>query len=237
MAIEFRTMGELVQEFLNDSVAMRKSAMLGRAVSKAESELEYLFWHYVRKTDWDRWDSVDSQVPRGGYRLDSLLVGGGQKVCIELDGKEFHQDRLKDDRRDEAILKSGMVDEVIHLPFPTIYYYARPTFACLATWHPWLEIGQEHSTFTREEAVEEMDIVRGIDDCYARKDAIEYLEKDADVWWVEDETIAFSMSFIAWRDRHRVQPIRRLTKDTMMSRRRNKAAYDAILNALPADRG
>jgi very-short-patch-repair endonuclease len=222
MATEFHTIGELVRDFLDNQTAIRKSAMLGRADSEAESELEHLFWHYVRKTDWDRWDSVDGQVPCCGYRLDSVLVGNGRKVCIELDGKEFHQDRLKDDRRDEAVLNSGVVDEVIRLPFPTIYYYAHPTFAVLAIWHRWLEISQEHSTFTREEAAEEMKIVRGIDDCYARKDATEYLEKDADVWWVENESTAFSMSFLAWRDKHHVQPIRRLTREQLLSRPRRR---------------
>jgi hypothetical protein len=82
-----------------------------------------------------------------------------------------------------------------------------------------------------------MALVRGIDDCYARQGSTEYLEKEADVWWVENESTAFSMSFLAWRDRHHVQPIRRLTKESVMSRRRNQTAYDAILNALPADRG
>lgn len=208
-----RHISECIREYLQDTECHRRLDMLDAAAAKAESLLEELFWHYIRKTERHKWKSVASQVPCGAYRLDSLLVGpDGRRVCIELDGKEFHQDGFKDGQRDEAILASGEVDEVIHVPFPAIYYYARGCFAALATWHPWLEIRKEISTLSEDEAREELQRLNEARQGEGNYDLEYWLEHDAEVWCVRSEYLAFVMSFKAWQHRHNIQPIRRIVK-------------------------
>mgnify|MGYP006416516529 FL=1 len=50
-----------------------------------------------------------SQKQIGPYRTDIYLEMEGLKIVIECDGKEYHQDKSKDDERDKYLLDRGFI--------------------------------------------------------------------------------------------------------------------------------
>ena len=50
---------DAIASFLADPVAIAKTVMINDAAHKAESPLEDMFWHFMRKVDPDAWDYVE----------------------------------------------------------------------------------------------------------------------------------------------------------------------------------
>lgn len=50
------------------------------------------------------------------FRPDFVLSGAGLSVVIEADGKDFHTDKEKDERRDYEILVRNDIDEIWRIP-------------------------------------------------------------------------------------------------------------------------
>jgi very-short-patch-repair endonuclease len=85
--------------------------------SKADSSQEQLLWWWLHVFFWRFW-RVKRQVKVeirdvrgyvvGEYSLDLALVGGGKKLCVEVDGEYYHleDDRAVRDARRTRYLKS-----------------------------------------------------------------------------------------------------------------------------------
>lgn len=159
-----------------------------------ESFLECDFWYWARKTsDCER--NAHRQFQIGKYRVDSLFYCDGQKVVVELDGKEFHQDKRKDLERDKEILRT--VDCVIRIPYAAMHFYPQATFCCLASWYPRFKIRAiPSSCFSSEELQEEIDKLDPYEPT-ARRQWIEDVEADYEVWYACD-TFGFAGSVKVW---------------------------------------
>jgi very-short-patch-repair endonuclease len=101
---------------------------------KSESELEKAFWLRAAKTH-GTFDRVDSQKQIGPYRVDSYFEINGQRLAIELDGAAYHE-ATRDNERDSFILRNGLVDQIIRIPFAAMFHYRDATFAVLERWVP-----------------------------------------------------------------------------------------------------
>lgn len=125
---------------------------------RCESPLEVRFWNYMQRTtrfgcqsretydvlDWmlrvaqhDTLKGCRSQVEIAGFRVDALIDCDGEKIVVELDGQSFH-DPISDEARDRIL--SDYVDAIIRIPFASMWYYPRATFAVLEKWYPRFKI-------------------------------------------------------------------------------------------------
>lgn len=102
--------------------------------SASESVLESYFWHRVRKSSRGPFDEIVPQFKVMGYRCDSMFRIGDRRIVIELDGASFHEPEA-DIKRDNAILSSSQVDEIIRIPFAAMWYHDRSTLHVLGSWH------------------------------------------------------------------------------------------------------
>jgi hypothetical protein len=149
-------------------------------------------------------------------------VANGRRVVFEIDGKEYHRDRLRDDARDRYLLLNQYADEIVHLPAVTICYEGHATFNALEAWYPWLRIGVENTTLTLEEALEQKALFEEIQDPNYRAEVKDFNERCLAVWWHENESVAWVMSYKLWLDGWRGNPIRRLTREMLLqTNRRN----------------
>jgi very-short-patch-repair endonuclease len=70
--------------------------------------IEYSLWFDIRGTGMDLWP----QLPVGRYFVD--FGNPVAKIAIECDGKQWHQDKIKDQERDEDLENMGW--EVVRIP-------------------------------------------------------------------------------------------------------------------------
>jgi hypothetical protein len=75
----------------------------------------------------------------GAFRLDFVLslVGGGIKLGIECDGRNFHSE-AKDSQRDAAIVAARVVDRIYRLRGRDIHFHIHDTLHLLSELEPWL---------------------------------------------------------------------------------------------------
>lgn len=216
---EFRTLQDLAIEYIESlstpEGALRhdKSCMVSRGAETSESPLEDMFWHFMRKTDVDKWDSIDGQHQIGRRRLDAMFVTQGRSIDIELDGKEFHQDERADMERDRSLILDYGVDEVIRIPYAAMMFAPHATFKILATWHPSLAINSPDYVMSVAEAGEELNrlIYQQSQDGY--DDAIYHTDASAEVYDIVTDGLAWALTFDAWRKRNRATAIKRLTRE------------------------
>ena len=124
-----------------------------RCFDACESVLECDFWHFLRKTARGH-DGAEQQVKIGKYRVDCLIDCDGQRVVIELDGAEFHQDERKDWERTKEILRS--VDAVIRIPYAAMHFYPQATMCVLGSWYPRLARDGDLFCMTVDEFMDEL---------------------------------------------------------------------------------
>lgn len=102
-------------------------------IEKSGSPLEERFWHFAFKAR--NWKCVESQKKIGRFFIDGYFVSSaGRRVAVELDGSRYH-DVLRDSKRDAIVLASGVVDEVIRIPFSSMWFYPFATFKVLSEWN------------------------------------------------------------------------------------------------------
>lgn len=137
------------------------SDAIANAYDHAESPIEADFWHQMRKTNWTPWRSIAGQVKLGKYRVDCLLEFANQRLVVELDGKEWH-DQSCDLKRDRILLSHHGVTCVVRIPGSAICMMPNATMRVLAEWWPAFNIGREigviHASKLRSEI--EMTITR-----------------------------------------------------------------------------
>ena len=118
------------------------SDAVANAYDHAESPIEADFWHQMRKTSWTPWKSITAQVSLGKYRVDCLLEFADQRLVVELDGKEFHNE-ADDWKRDKILLAEHGITWVVRVPGSAIYMMPNATMRVLAEWWPVFNIGRE----------------------------------------------------------------------------------------------
>lgn len=99
----------------------------------SESPLEKYFWHFFHKCVGP-FRLVAPQYNIENYRLDGFFQTNTHRIGIELDGAAFH-DPIRDTARDKKILASGLIDEIIRIPFAAMNYYSVAVFRVLSHWH------------------------------------------------------------------------------------------------------
>jgi very-short-patch-repair endonuclease len=173
-----------------------------------ESVLECEFWYWVRKTDkMER--EANRQVQIAGFRVDSLFWDAGQSIVVELDGKQFHQDKRKDWERDKALLRC--VDCVIHIPYAAMHFYPHATMQVLASWYPRFKLrGIDLCCLTVPEFGAELE---QHSDITAKREYVDSVESAYEIWW-SCETFGMACSPKAWlhRTSWKTEPIRRYVK-------------------------
>ena len=157
-----------------------------------ESVLECEFWYWVRKTDkMER--EANRQVEIAGFRVDSLFWCGGLSVVVELDGKQFHQDKRKDWERDKALLRC--VDAVIHVPYAAMHFCPHATMQVLASWYPRFKLrGIDICCLSVAEFGSELEQHH---DETMKREYVERVESAYEIWWAS-ETFGMACSPKAW---------------------------------------
>jgi len=219
LRFEFHTLQDLALEYI-DSLSTpegilyhEKSMMVDEGARRSESPLEDMFWHYMRKTDFDKWGSIEGQHRIGQRRIDAMFIVQGRCIDIELDGKEFHQDERADRERDQSLILDWNLDEVIRIPYAAMMFASHATFKILATWHPSLAINSPGGVYSVAEASEELYKLEYQQTQYGHKEALDCLDSGAEVYDVSTDSLAWALPFDSWRKRNRASPIRRLTKE------------------------
>ena len=133
-----------------------RSYAVSKAYDHAESPIEADFWHQMRKTNWTPWKSIAGQVNLGKYRVDCLLEFSDQRLVVELDGKEFH-DEADDLRRDKILLTDHGITWVVRIPGSSIYMMPNATMRVLAEWWNVFGIGRETGVIRSSELRGEME--------------------------------------------------------------------------------
>lgn len=94
------------------------------AASTAESEPELLFQTVISRLlclDAQLTPQFNYETRRGRYRADFLLVtAGGERIIIEIDGKQFH-DPIRDKFRDAFTLADGYANHIYRFKAETIF--------------------------------------------------------------------------------------------------------------------
>jgi very-short-patch-repair endonuclease len=230
MRFEFNTLQELAIEYIESLstpagvLQHNKYMMIDRGAKMSESPLEDMFWHFMRKTDVDKWDAIEGQYKIGNRRLDALLVTNGRRIDIELDGKEFHQDERADRERDQSLILDWGVDEVIRIPYASMMFASHATFKILAAWHPSLSICSPGNVYSAAEASEELNKLEYRQTEYGHEEALDCLDTGAEVYDTATDGLAWALPFDAWRKRHRANPIKRLTREMRGIHSTGKAA-------------
>jgi very-short-patch-repair endonuclease len=170
------------------------------------SVLECEFWYWLRKTELGEKRAL-RQFQIGPFRVDCLIECGTELVVIELDGREWHQDKNADFLRDTELLRH--VDAVIRIPYPAMHYYPDATMEVLGTWYARL---RRHGCdiYCIHASEIEPNIARNVDpynsDFDTREKWIEYAEPNYDVWYVE-EFVGWAASIKGFLNSWRCAPI------------------------------
>lgn len=146
-----------------------------------ESVLECDFWYYIRKTNaMERNAARQWQV--GRYRVDAIFNCDGKTVVVELDGAEFHKDERKDLNRVKDLLLS--VDTVIRIPYQSMHFYPRATFAVLGNWFPRFALrGQDVCCMTTDEFVAQLrNEPYGEGDFVNEREYLEWADPNYELW-------------------------------------------------------
>ena len=106
-----------------------------------------MMWHALAKTGI----RFAQQVQMLGYRLDFVIFLDGE-VALEIDGAQYH-DPKRDARRDEQLLRSGRLAEIIRIPAAAVLYFRDATMKVLSKWHPGLR--SPEFVFMPERAMQE----------------------------------------------------------------------------------
>lgn len=172
-------MAEHIEFFTNtqsgDGVSLH--CMYDTLMAYAESPLEELFFHNLVQRGCGSFTSVIPQFEVGRRRVD-LMVECESSLCrvgIELDGAAYH-DADRDWYRDMEILESGLVDEIIRIPYAAAWFYPHATFAVLGEWHPefkryhnstvsWAELLETVKSMTQANYASEMEAIDSIEYC------------------------------------------------------------------------
>ena len=180
----------------------------------SESPLEDVFWNYARKTDRDSWLDVKAQWQIGDYCSDSMFRTERGITLVELDGKAYH-DRGRDLRRDWAILQmSKEVQQIIRIPYSAMMFYSRAAFSVLEHWEPSFRIARDLRLMEAKQFFETE--LPPPDQCgesgYRQwfKEASQSL--DLILIDAQYERFAWVGNPIAFTDCHRMEPIRRITR-------------------------
>ncbi|MFQ5875594.1 MAG: hypothetical protein ACE5JL_17600 [Dehalococcoidia bacterium] len=74
---------------------------------------QILAWHLTRYLEWDvEFDKqVEIHTRHGLFRADFVLSHMGEKIEVECDGRDFH-DQSRDELRDAIVLGEGHVDTI-----------------------------------------------------------------------------------------------------------------------------
>lgn len=91
--------------------------------SKLESPLEIMFIETIEKYlrgNSEITPQYEVETLAGTFRLDFLLTIGDQKIGVECDGKEFH-DEWRDEWRDALILGSDEIDTIYRFRGSDLY--------------------------------------------------------------------------------------------------------------------
>lgn len=157
---------------------------IGRCYELSESFLEREFWHFVDKMDRRTISRIEPQPKLGKYRGDSLFeMFGGFRLVIELDGETFH-DRNRDWKRDKEILRAGLADEIVRIPYRALHYYPDATIACLGRWFLSLEKPQPVTCLSVWELREEIENARETHE--STRQFLEDIEHIYDVFYVNE---------------------------------------------------
>ncbi len=120
------------------------------ASATAESEPEVLFQMLMRRLlhpDATFQPQFPYKTRRGSYRADFLLITSfGERLTIEIDGKEFH-DPVRDQFRDAFTLADEIVQHVYRFSAQTIFQ---------SIWHAVYAIHRHHPGVFTPEAVDEI---------------------------------------------------------------------------------
>ena|SRR5436190_12401087 len=80
---------------------------------------------------------VDAPTPWGTFRMDFLLTGGGPRVAIECDGRDYH-DQYRDEWRDALLLGTNATDTIYHFRGADLHYHVADLLYLLMRWEPHL---------------------------------------------------------------------------------------------------
>ena len=186
--------------------------------ARSESVLESRFWHRIRKSSRGPFSRVVPQFRVGQYRCDSMFMIRDRKVVIEVDGSQFHRPD-RDDQRDEQILSSGHVDEIIRIPYAAMWHHDRATLHVLGAWHDEFQCQQSLFEFNEVELIDEQNkIARGIRECghssgfKSFNEWLEWSNRSMSVWRVTGN-IGYAESPKAYFCQHNTRPITRQLAD------------------------
>lgn len=168
------------------------AGVIEECMAKSESPLERSFWLYSHRFAGP-FVSIQSQKKIGCFRLDAFFETETARIGIELDGAAYH-DQNEDYRRDREILRSGLVDEIIRIPFAAITYYPNATCCVLAAWHNEFEVPREFSCLRLDEATEEVSEMEkaGVG---LRDECIEWVDKNFEVYSDECDMFNYACSY------------------------------------------
>lgn len=98
-----------------------------------ESPIECKFWRMMQKTDLVE-RGCKRQAWIGRRRVDALCECDGERIAVELDGKDWHKDFEAEQRRDAELISE--VDAVVHIPGAAIHWFPEAVFCLLGSWYP-----------------------------------------------------------------------------------------------------
>jgi len=195
---------------------------------QSESELEKSFWLRASKTH-GTFDCVDSQRQIGPYRAEAYYEINGHRLDIELDGGSYH-DATTDNQRDSFMLKNGLVDEIVRIPFAAMFHYRDATFAVLEKWIPQFSSELPIDCISFEEFFQELAQAKQrieIDGRYLDFfNTNEFIEWADDFYEIFDELLGFACSVktalkavsdVGWQS-SRLKPIRRRKRISRIER-------------------
>lgn len=186
----FRSMQEVVLELLEIPDERRRvMSAISSGRQLAESPLESMFWHFMEKTKTEAWERVEPQHKTGHRRLDALLVTGGIRIDLELDGKAWH-DKDRDADRDAELLGSGAVDEVIRIEAPAMLYYQYATMLSLSSWYRAFYVRPPSGCMTWQEWLEEKRKHEEQEECCRNPDFDDWCQHSAEVSLVVGDNLA-----------------------------------------------
>jgi hypothetical protein len=104
-----------------------------------DSPMEEWFLHHLVKylapnATYD--DHVPIETRCGCFIVDYVVRVAGRSVAFEVDGRDFHQDGLRDEFRDAALLETGKLDVIWRLSAGNLYRYPNDCLYAVARADP-----------------------------------------------------------------------------------------------------
>lgn len=138
MKHDFQSIGQILSGMGTDDE--REIEAVGLEFSGCESPIEEIFAYESVKYLNGRHDitnQVTIKTSRGLFRIDFAITTEEKRVAIECDGKDFH-DAMRDEIRDDALLKEGHLDVIYRFRGRDLYYYPEDCLWLMSQFDPGL---------------------------------------------------------------------------------------------------